>query len=75
MTIANSIVVGQRERRGAGFLDNSRGHCGVISDWECPDDDVAVMRFRTSLFCAGKRIEDAITAASYKKLKLRAHFW
>ena len=35
MTIANSIVVDQRERCGAGFLDNFRGHCVVRCQGTC----------------------------------------
>ena len=52
---------------GAGFLDNFRGRCGVITDWTCNigDDDSANMVFFTSDFCSANDITQAVSAATY----------
>lgn len=57
---------------GSGFLDNLRGHCGVITDWGCKRSGVdATITFLASDLCLSPDINAAIDAASggvYKDL-------
>lgn len=51
---------------GAGFLDNFRGRCGVITSWGCNigDNDSANMNFDTTDGCTAFDITQAINAAT-----------
>lgn len=51
---------------GAGFLDNFRGRCGVITSWGCNigDNDSANMNFDTTIGCTAYDITQAINAAT-----------
>ncbi|KAK6522851.1 hypothetical protein TWF281_002282 [Arthrobotrys megalospora] len=54
---------------GRGLLDNMRGQCGVITDWQFyyRADRAGVAKFKTTIFCTPKRAQDAIWLASGPK--------
>ncbi|KAK6522850.1 hypothetical protein TWF281_002281 [Arthrobotrys megalospora] len=51
---------------GRGLLDNLRGQCGVISEWQFyyTGGGTGVATFRGTIFCDAKRVQDAIWLAS-----------
>ncbi|KAK6513441.1 hypothetical protein TWF281_005066 [Arthrobotrys megalospora] len=51
---------------GRGLLDNLRGQCGVITDWEFyyRGDRSGVATFKGTIFCTAKKVQDAIWLAS-----------
>lgn len=52
---------------GGGFLDNLRGQCGVITNWEAaldPPGTGVYATFETIISCSGKKVHDAAWLAS-----------
>ncbi|KAK6536558.1 hypothetical protein TWF281_000784 [Arthrobotrys megalospora] len=54
---------------GRGLLDNLRGQCGVITDWQFyyRADRSGVATFKTHIFCPPSKVQDAIWLASGPK--------
>lgn len=53
---------------GGGLLDNLRGQCGVITDWEAASDDSdnLLAKFSTTIFCGSDDVHNAIWLANGK---------
>lgn len=51
---------------GGGLLDNLRGQCGVITDWQANSDDNnnLAVSFATTIFCGSDDVNNAIWLAN-----------